>query len=91
MDLSDKQIQILERLIKHHSYSLFFVSYFHGDPWRTVFKVFIFFFFFQNCSVFMECPNPDEAQRAHLGRELRVEPQQIKFWFKNRRAQMRRV
>ncbi|KAM3296323.1 hypothetical protein ACQJBY_038578 [Aegilops geniculata] len=42
-------------------------------------------------SVFMECPNPDEAQRAHLCRELRVEPQDIKLWLKNRRAQMRRA
>ncbi|XP_044416190.1 homeobox-leucine zipper protein ROC8-like [Triticum aestivum] len=53
MDLSDNQIQILER----------------------TFKV---------------CPNPDETQRAHHGRELGVQPQQIKLWFKNRRAQMRR-
>ncbi|KAF7082896.1 hypothetical protein CFC21_086730 [Triticum aestivum] len=42
-------------------------------------------------SVFIECPNPDEAQRAHHSRELRVEPQHIKIWFKNRRAQMRRA
>ncbi|KAF7082898.1 hypothetical protein CFC21_086732 [Triticum aestivum] len=53
MDLSDNQIQILER----------------------TFKVFLY---------------PDETQRAHLGRELGMQPQQIKFWFKNRRAQMRR-
>uniref|UniRef100_A0A8R7QKD8 Homeobox domain-containing protein n=1 Tax=Triticum urartu TaxID=4572 RepID=A0A8R7QKD8_TRIUA len=53
MDLSDNQIQILERAFKL-------------------------------------CPYPSETQHADLGRELGVQPHQIEFWFKNRRAQMSR-
>jgi hypothetical protein len=65
------------------------VSYFHGDP-CTGYSRFSFSFF-ENCRTFKVCPYPDETQSADLGRELGVQPQQIKFWFKNRRAQMRRV
>ncbi|KAF7842928.1 homeobox-leucine zipper protein HDG11-like isoform X1 [Senna tora] len=36
---------------------------------------------------FKECPHPDENQRRHLGRELGLEPRQIKFWFQNKRTQ----
>jgi hypothetical protein len=39
--------------------------------------------------MFKECPHPDENQRAALARELDLEPQQIKFWFQNRRTQMK--
>ncbi|VAI49864.1 homeobox-leucine zipper protein ROC8 [Triticum aestivum] len=40
-------------------------------------------------AMFKECPHPDENQRLHLSRELGLEPRQIKFWFQNRRTQMK--
>lgn len=39
--------------------------------------------------MFKECPHPDEKQRLHLSRELGLDPRQIKFWFQNRRTQMK--
>ena len=41
--------------------------------------------------MFKECPHPDENQRMQLSRELGLEPRQIKFWFQNRRTQMKVV
>lgn len=38
---------------------------------------------------FKECPHPDEKQRLKLSRDLGLEPRQIKFWFQNRRTQMK--
>ncbi|KAE8726567.1 Homeobox-leucine zipper protein MERISTEM L1 [Hibiscus syriacus] len=40
-------------------------------------------------SIFKECPHPDEKQRLQLSRELGLAPRQIKFWFQNRRTQMK--
>ncbi|KAJ0981232.1 hypothetical protein J5N97_009487 [Dioscorea zingiberensis] len=40
-------------------------------------------------AVFKECPHPDEKQRMQLSRDLSLEPRQIKFWFQNRRTQMK--
>lgn len=40
-------------------------------------------------AVFKECPHPDEKQRMQLSRDLALEPRQIKFWFQNRRTQMK--
>uniref|UniRef100_A0ACD5V2J7 Uncharacterized protein n=2 Tax=Avena sativa TaxID=4498 RepID=A0ACD5V2J7_AVESA len=40
---------------------------------------------------FRECPHPDEKQRAELGKKLGLRPAQIKFWFQNRRTQMKRA
>ncbi|XP_028183811.1 homeobox-leucine zipper protein MERISTEM L1-like isoform X1 [Glycine soja] len=38
---------------------------------------------------FKECPHPDEKQRKALGRELGLVPLQIKFWFQNKRTQVK--
>ncbi|KAJ8465315.1 hypothetical protein OPV22_027867 [Ensete ventricosum] len=40
-------------------------------------------------SLFKVCPHPDEKQRLQLSRDLGLEPRQIKFWFQNRRTQMK--
>ncbi|CAK9165736.1 unnamed protein product [Ilex paraguariensis] len=40
-------------------------------------------------AVFSECPHPDEKTRLQLSRELDLAPRQIKFWFQNRRTQMK--
>ncbi|KAF3438347.1 hypothetical protein FNV43_RR21109 [Rhamnella rubrinervis] len=40
-------------------------------------------------AMFKECPHPDEKQRMQLSRELSLAPRQIKFWFQNRRTQMK--
>ncbi|RDY01503.1 Homeobox-leucine zipper protein HDG11, partial [Mucuna pruriens] len=36
-----------------------------------------------------ECPHPDEAQRRLLASEIGLEPKQIKFWFQNKRTQIK--
>ncbi|KAL0441172.1 UNVERIFIED_CONTAM: Homeobox-leucine zipper protein HDG11 [Sesamum radiatum] len=40
-------------------------------------------------AMFKECPHPDEKTRNLLSRELALHPRQIKFWFQNRRTQMK--
>lgn len=40
-------------------------------------------------SFFNECPHPDDKQRKELGRRLGLEPLQVKFWFQNKRTQMK--
>ncbi|XP_073152792.1 homeobox-leucine zipper protein HDG11-like isoform X2 [Henckelia pumila] len=40
-------------------------------------------------SMFKECPHPDEKTRNQLSRELGLHSRQIKFWFQNRRTQMK--
>ncbi|KAK9742912.1 hypothetical protein RND81_03G205100 [Saponaria officinalis] len=40
-------------------------------------------------SVFKECPHPDEKQRLELSKRLCLETRQVKFWFQNRRTQMK--
>ncbi|KAL1823607.1 hypothetical protein ACET3Z_010385 [Daucus carota] len=39
--------------------------------------------------IFKEFPHPDEKMRLQLSRELGLSPRQIKFWFQNRRTQMK--
>ncbi|XP_015070655.1 homeobox-leucine zipper protein PROTODERMAL FACTOR 2-like isoform X2 [Solanum pennellii] len=38
---------------------------------------------------FKECPHPDDKQRKELGKRLGLEPLQVKFWFQNKRTQMK--
>ncbi|RAL44857.1 hypothetical protein DM860_003616 [Cuscuta australis] len=38
---------------------------------------------------FKEIPHPDDKQRKELGRRLGLKPLQIKFWFQNKRTQMK--
>ncbi|OWM79829.1 homeobox-leucine zipper protein HDG2 isoform X2 [Punica granatum] len=38
---------------------------------------------------FKECPHPDDKQRKELSRQLGLEPLQVKFWFQNKRTQMK--
>ncbi|XP_019193052.1 PREDICTED: homeobox-leucine zipper protein HDG2-like isoform X3 [Ipomoea nil] len=38
---------------------------------------------------FKECPHPTDKQRKELGRRLGLEPLQIKFWFQNKRTQVK--
>ncbi|KAK4792985.1 hypothetical protein SAY86_023420 [Trapa natans] len=38
---------------------------------------------------FKECPHPDDKQRKELSRLLGLEPLQVKFWFQNKRTQMK--
>ncbi|GMQ11654.1 hypothetical protein CsSME_00054195 [Camellia sinensis var. sinensis] len=40
-------------------------------------------------AIFKDSPHPDEKQRLQLSRELGLAPRQIKFWFQNRRTQMK--
>lgn len=37
------------------------------------------------CSMFQECPNPDESVRIALSKRLGLDPLRVKFWFQNRR------
>ncbi|KAJ1423767.1 START domain [Sesbania bispinosa] len=38
---------------------------------------------------FKECPHPDDKQRKALGDELGLDPLKIKFWFQNKRTQVK--
>lgn len=52
----------------------------------------VFFFFFVFVAwfrFFKECPHPDDKQRSDLSRRLGLETKQVKFWFQNRRTQMK--
>lgn len=55
--------------------------------WLDVLMVVSFLYF--GFSFFKECPHPDEKQRLDLSRRLGLETKQVKFWFQNRRTQMK--
>ncbi|CAI9090298.1 OLC1v1025045C1 [Oldenlandia corymbosa var. corymbosa] len=38
---------------------------------------------------FKECPHPDDRQRKGLSNALGLEPLQVKFWFQNKRTQLK--
>ncbi|GLT80595.1 hypothetical protein SLA2020_520270 [Shorea laevis] len=40
-------------------------------------------------ALFKQCPHPDDKQRMKLSQELSLKPRQVKFWFQNRRTQMK--
>ncbi|KAG9133339.1 hypothetical protein Leryth_021485 [Lithospermum erythrorhizon] len=40
-------------------------------------------------SLFKENPHPDDKQRLKLSQDLGLKPRQVKFWFQNRRTQMK--
>ncbi|WOL20334.1 homeobox-leucine zipper protein ROC5-like [Canna indica] len=40
-------------------------------------------------TLFKECPHPDEKQRQELSKKLSLDSRQVKFWFQNRRTQMK--
>ncbi|XP_042020981.1 homeobox-leucine zipper protein GLABRA 2-like [Salvia splendens] len=42
-------------------------------------------------ALFKESPHPDEKQRMQLSKQLGLHPRQVKFWFQNRRTQIKAI
>ncbi|KAL3652645.1 Homeobox-leucine zipper protein roc7 [Castilleja foliolosa] len=38
---------------------------------------------------FRDCPHPDNIQRAELSQGIGIDPLQVKFWFQNKRTQLK--
>ena len=82
------QIQEMEACVTTKSKRLFFFFFF----FKYLFLIFINYYVFDELSCFRffkECPHPDDKQRMELSRELGLEPLQVKFWFQNKRTQMK--
>ena len=47
------------------------------------------FFCSSFCRLFKDSPHPDEKQRQQLSKRLGLSPRQVKFWFQNRRTQIK--
>jgi hypothetical protein len=64
---------------------------FHFSSWKKLsdHSAEILNFTILTASFFKECPHPDDKQRKELSRELGLEPLQVKFWFQNKRTQMK--
>ncbi|KAK3027051.1 hypothetical protein RJ639_040883 [Escallonia herrerae] len=45
----------------------------------------------QHNTLFKESPHPDEKQRQQLSKQLGLHPRQVKFWFQNRRTQIKAI
>ena len=76
-----QQIQELEQ----YKFMIFFIcEYTNLDALDSCYMGFCFWF-----RLFKECPHPDEKQRLELSRRLSLETRQVKFWFQNRRTQMK--
>jgi homeobox-leucine zipper protein len=41
------------------------------------------------CSSFQECTHPDHEMRQELAAKVGIEAMQVKFWFQNRRTQIK--
>ncbi|WVZ25792.1 hypothetical protein V8G54_004336 [Vigna mungo] len=39
--------------------------------------------------IFKECSHPDETRRRQIGEELGLDAKQVKFWFQNKKTQLR--
>ena len=66
-----------------------FVIWSSKFSWICIMKLISLFLLHLFSSFFKECPHPDEKQRMELSRRLGLESKQIKFWFQNRRTQMK--
>lgn len=83
-----RQIQEMEAYAPH-----LFVAYFFGKSCEERLLGFttltITTYLSSLSSLFKECPHPDDKQRMKLSQELGLKPRQVKFWFQNRRTQMK--
>jgi len=39
--------------------------------------------------MFRKCPHPTKSTRCQIAEELGLDPKQVKFWFQNKRTQIK--